>query len=686
LGTIIINHTYQGVTLPIIKSYEYDEAGRKSRIVYGNDVVSDFQYSQDRSWLKGTTTFSPIMNSMLQDLSYQYDAVGNITDITQNVGPTNSLGGNYHNHYDYDNLNRLSRSYSQGGMFNYDFHITMSPTGRIGRKFLNTPSGNVLSNQTHGYDMYHTTHQPRVVFDAARGYQSLFWDANGNLSQSVDCNTGGAQLNFWDEENRLRMTVNPKYAGYYGYDASGERVYKLTGHTQYDDMNGSNPLFGIIFDRITVYPSPYIVLSGKQYTKHFYAGTEKIATLIGDGGLLQKEGGLEPEHIGRLKEGFFQSFHIDPSQFNYTKNVDIQDKAIDEVQYQCKYIEQVDIKLNSIYPMLEPMVDYWKNVYGNNNDIFYTHSNHLGSASWITDKNGKPIQHIHYAPYGELIANQRPYGYDERFKFTGKERDEESGYDFFGARYYDHRKGFWNSVDPLADKYLNVTPYLYCNANPVMLVDPDGKDVTICGANKSSLTLMTSLVDISFDISNFGIDFGGNFSCEVTLDEVCMALDIGGLLDPTPTCDLASATLQYDSGDYKGAVISAVSVIPGLDIAKVLKGKKYAKVFEGLFKKIHGNSKCSEAAQHLYEIYEKVSGRVVKTGISGGKVNKNGKSYRAQSQVNKLNKKNGFEKYDSRIVDEVPAGPGARDKILRKEKENADRLRTELDPDIHKRP
>ena len=60
----------------------------------------------------------------------------------------------------------------------------------------------------------------------------------------------------------------------------------LTGSTQYDDLNGSNPSVGIIFDGITLYPSPYIVLTEKQYTKHYYAGTEKIATMIGDGGIV----------------------------------------------------------------------------------------------------------------------------------------------------------------------------------------------------------------------------------------------------------------------------------------------------------------------------------------------------------------------------------------------------------------
>ena len=98
-------------------------------------------------------------------------------------------------------------------------------------------------------------------------------------------------------------------------------------------------------------------------------------------------------------------------------------------------------------------------------------ADHIAAIGTKASEGGLPIQY--YAPYGELIANQQTIGYDERYKFTGKERDWETGYDYFGARFYDHRKGFWNSIDPLADKYPNVTPYLYCNGNPVMLVDPD---------------------------------------------------------------------------------------------------------------------------------------------------------------------------------------------------------------------
>ena len=62
--------------------------------------------------------------------------------------------------------------------------------------------------------------------------------------------------------------------------------------------------------------------------------------------------------------------------------------------------------------------------------------------------------------------------------FTGKERDSETGFSYFGARYYDSDlMTGWLSVDPMADKYPNLSPYAYCAWNPVKLVDPDGEEI-----------------------------------------------------------------------------------------------------------------------------------------------------------------------------------------------------------------
>lgn len=61
--------------------------------------------------------------------------------------------------------------------------------------------------------------------------------------------------------------------------------------------------------------------------------------------------------------------------------------------------------------------------------------------------------------------------------FTGKEKDYESGFHYFGARYYwSELLTGWLSVDPMADKYPSISPYAYCAWNPVKLVDPDGME------------------------------------------------------------------------------------------------------------------------------------------------------------------------------------------------------------------
>ena len=113
----------------------------------------------------------------------------------------------------------------------------------------------------------------------------------------------------------------------------------------------------------------------------------------------------------------------------------------------------------------------------NGDNPYYYHSDHLGSAAWITDNNGLPAQYLMYAPYGEQLLNQQSTTtYNERFTFTGKERDKETGYAHFDARNLFEVASIWLSPDPLLDKYIYNSPYVYCEGNPIKFVDPDGKE------------------------------------------------------------------------------------------------------------------------------------------------------------------------------------------------------------------
>jgi RHS repeat-associated protein len=112
-------------------------------------------------------------------------------------------------------------------------------------------------------------------------------------------------------------------------------------------------------------------------------------------------------------------------------------------------------------------------------NLYFYHSDHLGSSSFITDANGISTQHLQYLPYGELFLEQRSTAnYFTPYKFSAKEKDEETSYSYFGARYLASDFSFWLSVDPMADKYPNISPYAYCAWNPIVLVDPDGRSFT----------------------------------------------------------------------------------------------------------------------------------------------------------------------------------------------------------------
>ena len=158
---------------------------------------------------------------------------------------------------------------------------------------------------------------------------------------------------------------------------------------------------------------------------------------------------------------------------------------------------------------------------------YYYHSDHLGSAQFVTDWKGRQYEHIEYTPYGELwtyksktamlflttynnFLAKQPAGLIEEvaagldklpFRFTGKELDEETGLYYYGARYLDPKYSRWLSGDPALSDYIPKAPidddakkhnenlpgmggvfnvvnlhvYHYAGNNPVKYTDPDGR-------------------------------------------------------------------------------------------------------------------------------------------------------------------------------------------------------------------
>jgi len=121
---------------------------------------------------------------------------------------------------------------------------------------------------------------------------------------------------------------------------------------------------------------------------------------------------------------------------------------------------------------------------------YYYHSDHLGSAQFVTDWKGRQYEHIEYTPYGELWIEEVAAGIDKLpFRFTGKELDEETGLYYYGARYLDPKYSRWLSGDPALNDYMagssvgeggiyntvNFNVYHYGSNNPIKYTDPTGR-------------------------------------------------------------------------------------------------------------------------------------------------------------------------------------------------------------------
>ncbi|MCP9612907.1 RHS repeat domain-containing protein [Coprobacter tertius] len=109
---------------------------------------------------------------------------------------------------------------------------------------------------------------------------------------------------------------------------------------------------------------------------------------------------------------------------------------------------------------------------------YYYSKNHLGSICVVTDKEGNLQQANRYYPSGLPMSNSVNPEFQTK-KLSGKEFDQMHNMNLYdhGARMYNPVLLRWTTPDPLAYKYLGISPYIYCAGNPVCLVDLDGKEV-----------------------------------------------------------------------------------------------------------------------------------------------------------------------------------------------------------------
>ena len=120
---------------------------------------------------------------------------------------------------------------------------------------------------------------------------------------------------------------------------------------------------------------------------------------------------------------------------------------------------------------------------GTNYDNQYFIKDHLGNTRVTFNSSGTLLQEDSYYPFGMLLAGHSYMNpiqeVENKYLYNGKELQDDLGLDWYdyGARFYDAAIGRWHVVDPMAEKYIEMSPYVNCANNPLRFYDSDGMKI-----------------------------------------------------------------------------------------------------------------------------------------------------------------------------------------------------------------
>jgi RHS repeat-associated protein len=436
---------------PFVTHVDYNAKGQRERIAYGNGAVTTYEYDPLTFRLRRLTTTRPASvdaaasqvfqsATVVQELHYSYDPTGNLTRIEDSALRT---------------VFHASEQVAPAGRYTYDaLYQLIEAQGRehIGQVAHdpNPPEGNFrdhpfAGNHAHPNDL-------QALRNYTEGYE---YDAAGNIVALRHLASGGgwtrrygyeedSLLEAGKKSNRLTRTTlgnGGDHIEVYTHDAHGnitsmphlaELVWDFEDQLQHVDLGGG----------------------GAAYYVYDASGQRARKVIESRNGLRSKEriylGGFE----------IYREFDGDGAALLERESLHVMDDkqrlALVETQ----------------------TVDHGVRVDAPESLLRYQLGNHLGSASVELDEDGALISYEEYHPYGTTAFQAGRSAAEvslKRYRYTGKERDEESGLGYHSARYYSPWLGRWTAADPggLID---GPNLYRYGRNSPVVLNDPSGMD------------------------------------------------------------------------------------------------------------------------------------------------------------------------------------------------------------------
>ena len=326
-----------------------------------------------------------------------------------------------------------------------DARIFSKGDGNMTRKISTTnipgARGNAYPNAELDYSLdyeYDPAYAHRLIHAGNRYYR---YDANGNITAEKD----GPFTE--DDEFIFTYSYDPDtdvYGADYGF---GLNALKETEETHPEN------LFAYRRNYTWNEKNQLTKSSDRSYTVHYRYGE--------DG-----QRALKYTEEGRSETLYFNNF--------YTIHIPVQDKNNPQGLRVHKHIVVGNSRLVTAMTHTDNNGDNAEQ----REKRYYYHSDHLGSAQFVTDWRGRQYEHIEYTPYGELWIEEVAAGLNKLpFRFTGKEMDEETGLYYYGARYLDPKYSRWISTDVGAGgiyNTVNFNVYHYGNNNPIKYTDPTG--------------------------------------------------------------------------------------------------------------------------------------------------------------------------------------------------------------------
>ncbi len=420
-GGLLETLSAQGDT--IIASIDYNEKAQRKKLIYGNGIRTEYDYEKDTFRLKSIQSFrGAATKPELQALSYTYDPVGNITQIHDDAQQGVFFANNFvdaTNVYTYDALYRLSRATGREHASQSNADQTRSPVPGV---LLNPNDAQAMRrySESYQYDVSGNISEMKHQYQSQMGLQTA-WTR---------------KYDYFATSNRLRSTTLPSGTTNYPSDSAGN-ITDMAG-TQLD-WNHRGRLWHAHPGSVDMYFSYDI---GGQRVRKLAADTRTKERIYLGGYEVYRERQNESVSLERL-------------------TLDLQDDRG---------------RIALIETLSQGDDGTPKRV------IRYQLSNHLGSAQMELDgpTSAKVLSYEEYHPYGTTAYQARNPNIvvsEKRYRYTSKERDDQTGLSYHGARYYVSWLGRWASVDPVfssSPKTDRFNGYAFTHLNPLSYVDLSG--------------------------------------------------------------------------------------------------------------------------------------------------------------------------------------------------------------------